>query len=287
LRYAFILAHKDEFTISTMCRVLKVSRSGLYAKHNRPLSLRSRNDLEVREKLIQLHQTHRQAPGIIKTWCLLNAERDVCGRNKIARLRKLEGLQTLRSKRHWQKRVHQKVEPPAPDLVQREFKVSKMNAVWVGDMTFIRTRNGALWLSVFIDLYTHLVTGWAIAPTATAKLAIDTLQKGINAKAPPAGMICHTDQGSTYGATEYRELLELGGIRPSMSRKGNCHDNAVAESFFSTLKNELTHHYIYDDIASAEAAIGEYIEVYYNKQRLHQSLNYRTPAQMESLSGAP
>jgi putative transposase len=287
LRYAFILAHKGEFTITAMCRVLKVSRSGLHAKHNRPLSLRSRNDLVVREKLIALHQAHRQAPGIVKTYTLLNAIEHQCGRNKVGRLRKLEGLQSLRSKRHRQTKVHQKVEPPASNLLNQKFQVAQINKVWVGDMTFIRTRSSALWLSVYIDLHTHLVTGWAIAPTATAQLAIDTLQKGLDAKAPPAGLICHTDQGSTYGATEYRELLTSRGIVASMSRKGCCHDNAVAESFFSSLKNELTHHYIYDDIASAKAAIGDYIDVYYNTQRIHQSLDYRTPAQMEALPGDP
>jgi transposase InsO family protein len=270
-----------------MCRVLNVSSSGLYAKHNRPLSQRSRHDLVVREKLIALHHAHRQAPGIIKTWRLLNVEEHQCGRNKIARLRKLDGLQTLRSKRHKQKRVHQKVEPAASDLLKREFNVPKKNRAWVGDMTFIRTRDSSLWLAVYVDLHTHLVTGWAIAPTATAKLAIEALQNGLNAKSPASGMICHTDQGSTYGAIEYRELLKEHGIRPSMSRRGNCHDNAVAESFFSNLKNELTHHYIYDNVASAAAAIGEYIDVYYNKQRLHQSLNYRTPAQMDALPGDP
>lgn len=270
-----------------MCRVLKVSRSGLYAKHNRPLSLRSRNDLVVREKLIALHEAHRHAAGIRKTWRLLNAEKLECGRNKIARLRKLDGLRTRRSTRYRQKRIHQNVEPAASDLVKRAFKVPRQNMTWVGDMTFIRTRDSSLWLAVYIDLYTHLVTGWAIAPTATARLAMEALQKGIDAKAPPAGMVCHTDQGVTYGATEYRALLNNHGIKPSMSRKGCCHDNAVAESFFSTLKNELTHHYIYDNVATAEAAIGDYIDVYYNKQRLHQSLDYRTPAQMETLPGDP
>ena len=281
MRYAFILAHKEEFTISAMCRVLKVSRSGLHAKHNRPLSLRSRNDLVVRAKLVELHHAHRQAPGIIKAWILLEAAGLKCGRNKVGRLRKLDGLYCLRTKRHRQKKVHQKVEPPASNLLEQKFQVDRINKVWVGDMTFIRTRSSAFWLSVYLDLHTHHVTGWAIAPTATAQLAIDTLRKGIDAKAPPAGLICHTDQGSTYGATEYRELLGRHGIVASMSKKGCCHDNAVAESFFSNLKNELTHHFIYDDIASAQAAIGDYIDVYYNTQRIHQSIGYKTPAQME------
>lgn len=270
-----------------MCRVLDVCRSGLYAARNRPLSLRNRQDLEVIAKMRELHESHRQAPGVIKMWRLLQSIKVECGRNRVARLRSIAGIETLRHRRFKNMRVHQKIEPPAADLVKRAFAVAELNKVWVGDMTFIRTRSGSVWLAVYIDLCTHRVIGWAMAPTATAKLAIDALQKGINAQRPQADMICHTDQGATYGATLYRELLQDHTIRPSMSRKGNCHDNAVAESFFSNLKNELTHHYIFDDAASAEAAVGDYIDVYYNQHRLHQSLDYRTPAQVEAQLRCP
>jgi putative transposase len=166
--------------------------------------------------------------------------------------------------------------------VQRGFKMAAPNRAWVGDMTFIPTRRGHLVLATYIDLCTHRVTGWAVAPSATAKLAITALQNGLDRQKPSQGLICHTDQGSAYGAAVYRDHLRENAIKPSMSRKGNCHDNAVAESFFSNLKNELTHHTVFEDHASAELAINDYIDVYYNQQRLHQSLDYRTPAQMEA-----
>jgi transposase InsO family protein len=283
MRYAFIHAHVKQFPIAVMCRVLKVSRSGCYAAHNRPLSLRSCEDLALRARIAELHEAHRQAPGVIKMWHLLRNKGVVCGRNRVARLRQIGGIETRRTRRFKNMRVYQKVQPPAPDLVQRGFTVEAANKIWVGDMTFLTTRSGSVCLAVYIDLCTHCVTGWAMAPTATAKLAVSALQNGIDAHQPTGGIICHTDQGSVYASALYREYLADNQMHPSMSRKGNCHDNAVAESFFSNLKNELTHHYTYDDAASAEVAIGDYIDVYYNQQRLHQSLDYRTPAQVQAL----
>lgn len=283
MKYAFIHEHTNQFPIAVMCRVLQVSRSGCYAEKNRPLSLRSKQDLELRSKIEALHAAHRQTPGIIKTWRLLNSSGVQCGRNRVARLRSLAGIETLRTKRFKNMFRLKKVEPPVPDLVQRGFKVTGLNKVWVGDMTFLTTRAGSVCLAVYIDLCSHRVVGWAMAPTGTALLGMTALQNAIGVQGPPSGLICHTDQGAAYTATRYRALLADTQMRPSMSRKGNCHDNAVAESFFSNLKNELTHNFVYDDAAAAEKAIGEYIDVYYNQLRLHQSLNYQTPSQVEAL----
>ena len=238
--------------------------------------------MAIRMRMIELHEAQRRAPGIIKMWRLLRAEGIECGRNRVAQLRRLAGIQTLRIKRFCSMRTYQKTEPAAPDLVQRGFVMSKPNQAWVGDMTFIPTRQGSICLATFIDLCTHRVTGWATAPSATAKLAVMALQNGIDRQQPGEGMICHTDQGSAYSATVFRDHLKEKKIRPSMSRRGNCHDNAVAESFFSNLKNELTHHTSFENHASAETAINDYIGVYYNQHRLHQSLDYRTPAQVEA-----
>jgi putative transposase len=270
-----------------MCRLLQVSRSGCYAAHNRPLSLRSREDVALRLRIEELHEDQYRAPGAIKMWRLLRAEGAMCGRNRVARLRRIAGIETLRMARFQSMRTHQNTEPPAPDLVQRRFAVKAPNLVWVGDFTQIPTRKGPIHLAAYHDLCTHSVTGWAISSSQTAKLAITALQMGIERRKPPAGLICHTDQGSQFGAKTYRDLLRDKKILPSMSRKGNCHDNAVAESFFSNLKNELTHHVIFEDHESAVVAITKYIEVYYNQKRLHQTLGYRTPAQVEALHSAP
>lgn len=265
-----------------MCRVLHVTRSGFYAAQNRPLSQRSQQDVAIRERMIKIHEAQRSAPGTIKMWHLLQAEGIVCGRNRIRDLRRRAGIETLRTKRFRKMRTYQKTEPPAPDLVQRGFQMAKPNRAWVGDMTFIQTRQGSICLATYTDLCTRRVTGWAIAATATAKLAVTALKKGLDRQKPPDGLICHTDQGSAYSSTVFRKYLLKNKMKPSMSRRGNCHDNAVAESFFSNLKNELTHHIIFEDRASAELAINDYIGVYYNHERLHQSLDYRTPAQVEA-----
>jgi putative transposase len=287
VRYAFIHAHAKDFPIAVMCRVLKVSRSGCYAAHEREPSLRSREDLALRATIEQLHEEQRHAPGVIKTWRLLQARGVSCSRNRVAKVRRLAGIETRRTARFRKMRTYQKSEPPAEDLVKRDFAVKAPNRVWVGDMTQIATRQGPLHLAAFIDLCTRRVIGWATATSQTAKLAVTALQAGIEQQRPAASLICHTDQGSQFASAMFRSHLRENQIRPSMSRKGNCHDNAVAESFFSSLKNELTHHTVYESQQSALAAITDYIDVYYNQQRLHQTLGYKTPADVEKMHRCP
>jgi putative transposase len=283
VRYAFIHQHSQEFPIAMMCRLLEVSRSGCYASSKRGPSLRGREDVALRTRIEALHVEQRHAPGVIKTWHLLRAEGVNCSRNRVARIRRIAGIETRRVARFKKMRTYQKTEPPAEDLVKREFAVKLPNRVWVGDITQIATRKGPLHLAAFIDLCTHRVIGWATATSQTAKLAVTALQAGIAQQNPVSGMICHTDQGSQFASAMFRNHLRDNQLQPSMSRRGNCHDNAVAESFFSNLKNELTHHTIYEDQQSALAAITDYIDVYYNQRRLHQTLGYRTPAEVEKM----
>ena len=283
MRYAFVHEHSQEFPIAMMCRLLQVSRSGCYAAREREPSIRSREDVALRIRIEELHAKQWCAPGVIKTWRLLQAEGVKCSRNRVARLRRIAGIETRRMARFRKMRTYQKTEPPAEDLVKRAFTVKLPNRVWVGDMTQIATRKGPLHLAAFVDLCTHRVIGWATATSQTARLAVTALQVGINQQRPADGLICHTDQGSQFASAMFRNHLRDHRMRPSMSRKGNCHDNAVAESFFSNLKNELTHHTIYDDQQSALSAITAYIDVYYNQQRLHQTLGYRTPDQVEKM----
>lgn len=150
-------------------------------------------------------------------------------------------------------------------------------------MTQIATRKGPLHLAVFIDVCTHRVTGWSTETSQTARLAVEAMQAGIDSQRPRGGLICHTDHGSQYASALFRNFLKNYQIRPSMSRRGNCHDNAVAENFFSNLKNKIIHQTVYEDQASALAAITDYIDVYYNQQRLHQTLCYRIPDQVEKI----
>lgn len=265
-----------------MCRLLGVSKSGFYAACARTPSQRSREDLALRDKIKAMHALHRLAIGGLKMWRLLNEQGEICGKHRVARLRKIEDIQASRKKRFRVMRDHQKAEPAAPDLVQRAFKVAAPNQIWVGDMTVVQTREGWLNLAIVLDLYARVVVGWSMGSTQAASLPIAALNMAIERRRPQANLICHTDQGSVYHATAYRELLAQHGLRASMSRRGNCHDNAVAESFFSNLKNEITHHTIYATRADATAAITDYIDVYYNRMRPHQTLGYRTPNAVEA-----
>lgn len=282
MKYAHIEQYRDRYRMAALCRVLAVSRSGFYASCKRGPSVHSTQDLALRAQIARVHGEHRQAPGAVKTWRLLNAEGVICGKHRIARLRKLDGIEARRKARFRVMQTHQHTEPAAPDLVKRVFTTTAPNKVWVGDMTTIRTREGWLHLAIVLDLYARSVVGWALGQTQAATLPIAALKMAIAQRKPAAGLICHTDQGAVYGAITYRQVLDDYGLLPSMSRRGNCHDNAVAESFFSNLKNEITHHTIYDTRQEAMAAISDYVEVYYNRLRLHQTLQYRTPAEVEA-----
>lgn len=265
-----------------MCRVLEVGRSGYYAWRSSTPSERSMADLVLRREIVRVHAQQRDAPGALKTWILLNRQGIPCGKHRIARLRKLESLEARRKSRLRVMHAHQNSEPPAPDLVKRAFTVANPNRVWVGDMTAVRTREGWLHLAIVLDLYARRVVGWSMDVTQAATLPIAALKMAIAQRRPAAGLICHTDQGTVYGSTSYRAVLAAHALLPSMSRRGNCHDNAVAESFFSSLKNEITHERMFTTRDEAKSAISDYIEVYYNRERLHQTLGYRTPVEVEA-----
>jgi transposase InsO family protein len=282
VKYAFIDQYRHELPVNLMCRELAISRARYYAHKKEPVSLHSRVDLTLRQHIVRITTKHRWAPGVLKTWRLLNAEGIRCGKHRVARLRKLEGIRSTRTRKFRVMQAKDQSQPPAPDLVKRAFKVSAPNTVWVGDMTSIRTREGWLHLAIVLDLFARRVVGWATASTQEATLPTAAMKMAIAQRKPATGLIFHSDQGSVYGAATYRELLAEHGVLPSMSRKGNCHDNAVAESFFSNLKNETMHHRYFATRDEAQAVISDYIEVYYNRMRIHQTLGYQTPAQVES-----
>jgi transposase InsO family protein len=282
VKYTFVQAHCKQFSVAAMCRVLNLSRSGYYGWLTRPASARSQRDAELTSHIARVHRQHRRALGAEKTWDVLKRQGIECGKHRVARLRKTAGIEARRKQRFRIMVEHHHREPPAPDLVQRQFNVSKPNQVWVSDMTTLRTREGWLHLAIVLDLYARRLVGWAMDAQQTAALPIAALSMAIVQRQPAPGLICHTDQGAQYAASSYRALLDKHGFKASMSRKGNCHDNAVAESFFSNLKNELTHHTIYPTRKEAKAAIFDYIELFYNRMRPHQTLDYRTPVEVEA-----
>ena len=282
MKYAFIDENCKELPVKLMCLELGISRARYYAYKKEPISLHSRADLTLRQQIVRITAMHRWAPGALKTWKLLNAQGIRCGKHRVARLRKLEGIKASRTRKFRVMQAKDRSQPPAPDLVKRGFRVDSPNRIWVGDMTCIRTREGWLHLAIVLDLFARRIVGWATGTTQVVALPTAAMRMAIVQRKPESGLIFHSDQGSAYSAAIYRELLAEHGVQPSMSRKGNCHDNAVAESFFSNLKNEAMQDRFFATREEAKAIISDYIEVYYNRERVHQTLDYQTPEQVEA-----
>lgn len=264
-----------------MCRVLKVSHSGFYAWCTREPSQRTLANQALLQRIREIHIASRQTCGAIKTWKALREAGEHCGRHRVARLRQTHGIEANRLRRFRSRRAAYNSAPPAPNLLNRDFKSVQADRVWVGDVTFIPTREGVLYLAVLLDLYSRRVVGWAMSHKINQPLVTDALRMAIKQRQPKAGLIHHTDQGVIYASSGYRTILQTHGMIPSMSRKGDCYDNAVAESFFANLKNELTWHRTFHTRDQARSAIFDYIEVFYNRQRLHQTLGYISPVRYE------
>lgn len=258
-----------------------VSRSGYYDWKKRPPSERSICDGHLIAEIRQIHSESKENYGAIKTWVALNEKGVVCGKHRVARLRKKHGIESRRRKRFKITTMSKNTEWIAPNLLNRCFQVTRPNEVWVGDVTFIATRNGWLYLAVLLDLYSRKVIGWAMSERNNKELILGALDMALEGRRPQSRVLHHTDRGSTYGSDDYRNKLIATNLVPSMSRKGDCYDNAVAESFFSTLKNELIYGQRFISRNHARSEIFKFIEIYYNRQRLHQTLGYVTPDAME------
>jgi transposase InsO family protein len=264
-----------------MCSVLQVSRSGYYHWVRRPESRRACADRELLVHIRRVHLESRRAYGAVKTWRELRAQGVACGKHRVARLRKHGGIEAQRRRRFRLTVENHHTAPAAPNLLSQQFLAPRPNRIWVGDMTFIRTRAGFLYLAVLLDLYARRVVGWGMHDRPNLEVTLRALDMALAHRRPAPGLVHHTDQAPLYSAYEYREKMRDHGLVPSMSGRGNCYDNAVAESFFSNLKNELVHHCDFHTREAARAAIFDYIEVFYNRTRRHQTLGYLSPAQFE------
>lgn len=264
--------------------MLGVSASGYYDWTTRKESNHAREDAGLLAEIKQIHQASREAYGSLKTWKALQARGVSCGKHRVARLRRIHGIHTRR-KKHFKITTDSKhAKWISPNRLNRSFNVKRPNEAWVGDVTFIATRKGWLHLAVIIDLYSRKIVGWSMSIKIDKHLVLSALDMALVRRQPSSGVLHHTDRGAIYASDEYQDMLSTHRLVPSMSRKGDCYDNAVAESFFSTLKNELVLGSIYESREKARAQIFEFIEVFYNRQRLHQSLNYRTPDEVERLT---
>jgi transposase InsO family protein len=283
MKYQFIHQQQRRHTVTRLCEVLEVSRSGYYAWCGRGESRRAQANQRLLQRIQHLHLHYRCRYGADKLWRVLRAEGETCGRHRVARLRREQGIEALRRRRFKARYAACNSQAASANQLHQNFKATHPDRVWVGDTTFITTRAGWLFLAVVIDLYARRVVGWSMSYRNNQALVVDALTMAIEQRAPLPGLIHHTDQGATYRSAVYQALLKQHGMVPSMSRKGNCYDNAVAESFFSTLKNELVFFADFKTREEARSAIFEFIEVFYNRQRHHQSLNYQIPIEYEKM----
>lgn len=281
MKFGFIRTHCDEFSVVKLCQFMGVSRSGYYDWLHRKPSARAQANERLLEQIKRLHQQTRERYGALKCWHALLKQGFACGKNRVARLRALYGIYAKRRRRFVVTTRSKWTRKAAPNRLSRQFAMSQPNQAWVGDVTFIPTRQGWLYLSVLLDLYSRKVVGWGMSNQNDGQLLSDCLAMALEQRKPPSGLIHHSDRGSNYTAKAFQQQLAEHGMIASMSRKGDCWDNAVAESFFSTLKNELTHEHNFNNQQIARATIFEYIEIFYNRQRLHQTLNYQTPDEFE------
>ena len=269
-----------------MCKVMRVSHSGYYAWRGRPTSLRDKENQALVDEIKRIHKQSRESYGSLKVWQALNQQGFPCGKHRVARLRSRYGIETKRRKR-FKVTTHSKHQHwIAPNLLQRDFYAAKPNRVWVGDVTFIATRSGWLYLATMLDLHSRKVVGWSMSDKNNQALVLGALTMAITQRKPKAGLIHHTDRGQLYAAHQYRDMLKRHQMTPSMSRKKDCWDNAVAESFFNNLKNEVIYHQRFQTKEEAKAAIFDYIEIFYNRQRLHQTLGYQSPHDFETMNVA-
>jgi putative transposase len=281
VKYAFISAERANYPIEILCSVLGVSRSGYYASRKRPEPTRRKDDRRLGLEVEAIYCGSFSAYGSPRIQRDLKARGLRVGKKRVERLMKERGLAAQERRRFRRTTDSSHSYPIAPNLLARNFKTTGPNQAWVGDITYLWTREGWLYLAVLLDLFSRRVVGWSLRPNLEQDLALNALNQAMAQRKPPSGMIVHHDRGVQYASRAYRERLEAMQLRASMSRKGDCWDNAVAESFFATLKRELVHKVRWNTQVQAARQVEDYIENFYNLRRRHSTLDYRSPVEFE------
>lgn len=281
MKYRFMEEHCGAHNVGKMARTLKVSRSGYYAWGVRPRSERDRYDEELLEAIREIQKDCRHRYGSPRVTKKLQRQGYRVGHNRVARLMRENGLGACQRRRYRSTTDSKHNLPVAENLLNRKFDVAEANRVWASDITYCATADGWLYLCTVIDLYSRKIIGWSISTRMKTDLVLQAFMMALMRRRPPKGVIFHSDRGSQYCSHAFRERIEGHGFLQSMSRKGDCWDNAPAESFFKTLKSELCGYRAFGSRKEARLAIFEYIEVFYNRERLHSSLGYLTPAEYE------
>ncbi|HFP2661859.1 TPA: IS3 family transposase [Escherichia coli] len=283
LKYRIINEHRTVWGVMTMCRVLDVARAGFYAWLHNPVSARDKDNQRLLTLIRDSYSLSGGVYGYRRVHGDLNEIGETCGKNRVGRIMQLNRIKAVRGYKA-PRRIAGRPSVVAPNRVQRQFTVVRANQVWVTDITYIRTWQGWLYLAVVIDLFARNVVGWSMKPTLSRELALDALMMAVWRRKPDGEVIVHSDQGSQYGSDDWQRFCRANNLVPSMSRRGNCWDNAVAESFFSSLKKERIRKRIYKTRDLARADIFDYIEVFYNRARRHSHLGGVSPEAFEQAS---
>jgi len=283
MRFRFIHAEKANYPVRVMCRVLKVSTSGYYASVEREPSIRQREDERLKVHIGAIHVRSRGTYGRQRMGRQLLREAVEVGKQRVARLMREMGLQGLPRKRFRRTTDSNHVRPVAPNVLDRKFEAERPNQSWATDITFIWTSEGWLYLAAILELFSRRVVGWAMQPHMRTELALEALHMALGRCVPDVGLVHHSDRGVQYAASSYQAVLDENNIVCSMSRKGDCWDNAVSESFFGTLKTELVNRQSWSTRREAKDAVVDYIERFYNPYRLHSSLGYVSPIEFERM----
>jgi putative transposase len=281
VRFSFIHAEKASFPLATLCRLLGVTRQGYYAFARRPPSRRILAETALCETIQKVFAESEERYGSPRVLRELRARGIRTSKRRVERAMRGMGLTPPTPPKRVQTTVRDPSHAVAPNELARDFTATRPNERWVTDITYVWTDEGWAYVATILDLFSRAVVGWSIDVTATTQLTLAALQSAVLKRRPTAGLLHHSDRGCQYTSQEYRQRLAQLGITVSMSRTGNCWDNAVAESFFSTLKTELVHRHRWRSALELRHALFEYIEVFYNRRRLHSSLNYKTPAAVE------
>jgi putative transposase len=283
--FGFIAAKRAEHSVKTMCRVLEVSRSGFHAWAKRAPSARSREDARLTERIHEIHEIHRRVYGSPRIHAeLVMADGERVGRKRVERLMRQAGISGLVARKRGRTTVRVPGVRVCEDLVDRAFLAAAPDRLWVADITYLRTWEGWLYLVAVQDVYSRRIVGWAIDSHMRTELVTDALQMALARRRPAPGLIWHSDQGSQFVSLAFGQQARAAGIAQSMGSKGDCFDNAVAESFFATLKKELIHRRSWPEKAELRTEVFDYIEVFYNRRRRHHSLGMLSPAQFETIT---
>ena len=282
MKFDAIEAEKANYPIALMCRVLEVSRAGYYASQRRPESGRTEANRQLTAKIQEVHEASRRTYGSPRIHAELRARGHRVGRHRVARLMRKEGLIARRKRRFRVTTQSNHSQPIAHNVLARNFDVPHLDRVWAGDITYLPTAEGWLYLAVLLDLCSKAVVGWAMSEELDTRVALAALRMALERRRPPSGLVHHSDRGVQYASESYRAVLLASGLVPSMSRKANCWDNAPAESFFGSLKVELVGDRVFPSRAAARIEVFDYVEVFYNRTRRHSSLGYVSPMVFES-----